>query len=169
MEEKDSRFSLEVYDRNDGNLVEESTDRTYPLMIDFEVKTNKSYLFRIVKQTQDKLYSSFVLYIEAPRHCLDVFHGDPVCSDRGVCDKESGKCLCNDGFEGVDCGSSTWDNFRRRHRGWWYKWLIGDVHVHYPVPSVVLSSIVVAGTFVTRQIIKYYSSKRYRGYSAIVY
>ncbi len=30
------------------------------------------------------------------------------CSSRGICDHESGKCICNSGFSGSGCESVNW-------------------------------------------------------------
>ena len=38
---------------------------------------------------------------------VDNAHNPAVCSNRGVCDYSSGKCMCEEGFEGLACQRST--------------------------------------------------------------
>jgi hypothetical protein len=34
---------------------------------------------------------------------VDVAHGDAECSNKGSCDRKSGKCICEESFEGIAC------------------------------------------------------------------
>ncbi|MDR3738388.1 MAG: hypothetical protein P4L40_05140 [Terracidiphilus sp.] len=39
---------------------------------------------------------------------IDNAHNQAECSNRGVCDYRTGKCMCEEGFEGLACQRSTW-------------------------------------------------------------
>ena len=36
-------------------------------------------------------------------HGVDMAHSEEVCSGRGSCDTEEGKCVCDEGFHGKSC------------------------------------------------------------------
>ena len=38
---------------------------------------------------------------------IDNAHNQAECSNRGICDYASGKCMCEEGFEGLACQRST--------------------------------------------------------------